>query len=142
AHRGTGVRRVDDLTVAGVDADMACAAVEGDDVARLQVGLRDLRPATDLRLAGARDGDPGLLVGPRGEAGAVERVRSGGAPDVGRTDARRCGVENLLTGGDLGRGGGELLNRGDRLLEARRKGDALGQVDGDLRGHPRELELD
>src|SRR5690606_38741781 len=53
-YAGGGVRRVDDLTVADVDADMADGAVVEDQVARLQLRGGDRRRRAHLRARGVR----------------------------------------------------------------------------------------
>src|SRR5262249_22521684 len=58
AHVGAGLRRVQDLAVAGVEADVVQVAVEEDQVPGGELTLR-VDPLTDvgLRLRGARQGD-------------------------------------------------------------------------------------
>src|SRR3954454_3367290 len=79
---GARVRRVDDHALADVQPDVADAAVEEDEVARLQLGAGHGPPVAELGLRGAVQADAGRLPGPEGQAGAVERVRAGGAEDV------------------------------------------------------------
>ena len=96
--RRAGVRGVDQLTAADVDADVADRAVVEDQVARLGLGLR--RRAARRRTAGADwcgRHDAGLRPGVRREAGAVERDararrrRSGTARRAGPSPRRwRC----------------------------------------------------
>src|SRR5699024_10537204 len=115
ADRGPRGGGMDDLAVAGVDAHVRGTAVKGADVAGLQIALGDRRPAADLCLAGAGNGDARLLVGPRGQAGAVERAGAGGAPGVRGPELGIRGVDDLLAGRDLGRGRRELDGIGDGL---------------------------
>ena len=87
------------LAVADVHAHVADRAVEEHQVAGLQLAAR--RPAcpsaTGWLLECGRL-DPGRGVGVLREAGAVERVRTGGAPDVGVADLGQRGVDRRLRG--------------------------------------------
>ena len=93
---------VDHLAVADVHAHVADRAVEEHQVAGLQLLAGDRRAHRRLAGAGVRQADPGRRVGVLHQARAVERVRSGGAPDVGVADLGQRGVDRLL-GGAAGR---------------------------------------
>ena len=101
ADRDTGVQRVNDLAVAGVDSDVGRAAVVGNDVTRLNVAQSDLLAGGSLSLGGTRDGLASLSVNPGGEAGAVEGVRAGSAVNVRGADLGLRDGNDALTNGRL-----------------------------------------
>ena len=82
-----GVRGVHELAAADVDADVA-EPVEEDEVARLQLVLRDRRAHAVLRVGRVRQRDADCREGVDDEAGAVEAVRAGAAPDVRLAELR------------------------------------------------------
>jgi bile acid-coenzyme A ligase len=94
--RLAGLRRGPDLVVPGVDRDVvdAVRAAHEHQVAGLGLALADVLRGVVLLLRGAREADAHLLEHVRGEPGAVEGVRPGGAVDVGRALERRGRVHD------------------------------------------------
>ncbi|EGJ78028.1 putative NLP/P60-family protein [Streptomyces sp. Tu6071] len=94
AHDGAGARGVQHLAVARVETDVVQVAVEEHEVADLELALRvDAGPGVRLRLRGAGQRDPGLPVGPGGEARAVVGAGARGAEDVRLAELRLGGGE-------------------------------------------------
>ena len=77
-----------DPAVADVHPDVADRRVVEDQVARHQLALADPAALAGLRLRRVRQRDAGLAPGVHHQAGAVERVRAFGAPDVRVTELR------------------------------------------------------
>ena len=104
--------------------DVADRAVEEDQVAGLQVVHGDLLADLGLRGRGARQVLAGLVERELHEAGAVERVRAGRAPDVGLAELGLGGLDRL-GGGGRGLVDGGLRGRLGRRGLARGGGDRL-----------------
>ena len=129
-HRGdlhdvAGVRSVDELAAADVDADVA-ETVEEDEVARLELIVGHGNAHAVLRIARMRERHADLRVGVHHEAGAVEASRRRSTPHVrGAEVLHRYADDSAVV---RGRG----LNRRRRLrlwLGGRRRGGR-----GDRRG--------
>src|SRR5690242_6221500 len=82
ADVGAAVRSLDHVAVADVDPDMVQVAAEEHQVPRLELGLGDVPAFVPLGAGVVVEVDPGLRPDVLGEAAAVERVRTGSAPDV------------------------------------------------------------
>ena len=108
----TGVRRVDHLAVADVDADVAgrcgrpVATGEEDEIARLGVSQARYRGADGgLLLARAGQVDAELPVDVLDEPGAVEAGRGGAAPHVRRADEPLGFADDRIAGRRAGQPG-------------------------------------
>ena len=84
-HRLAERGRVEHQAVTDVHADVADVGEEEHQVTRLQLAPRDVLARVPLIAGEVRQADPDLGVGPHDQAGAVEIVRPGTAPDVGIT---------------------------------------------------------
>src|SRR6185437_299808 len=119
-HGGTAVRRVNDLVVADVDADVAQTVVEHQ-VPGHELAARNVAYLAPLLRRVVRQRDPGRLPRHHGQPGTVERVRTGRAEDVLLAELRvrvRHGLAGLA--GDLRRRG-RLRRLGLRLGRALRR---------------------
>src|SRR5690606_13849704 len=92
------------LAVADVHPDVGRAAVEEDQVARLQVVVGDRGAGVDPVVGGAGQAQPGLAPGRLDQAGAVPHVGAVGAEAVGVAD---LGVDEV--DGGLGVPGGRAV---------------------------------
>lgn len=123
------VLSADHLTVADVDADVVDGATEEHQVTGTQVAARDALGGVELHagVVGQRLAD--LAVDVLHETRAVERVGTGGGPDVGLALLRDREVDDGRSGRGRGGGSGGSRSRGHR-------GDGL-----DGRGAGRELDV-
>ena len=107
-HREPRARRVDEATIAGVDAyviDAARADVEEDQISRRELRERYGLRGVLLSGGGARDGEPDALVYVEREPAAIEATLIGAAELIAGTDerSRDAGDHRAGVGGRCGR---------------------------------------
>src|SRR5260221_10645430 len=86
-HRDAEGGGVEHVPVAHVDADMTDVREEEDQASGLKLGSRYMQARVPQGAGEVRQADAELGVSPADEAGAVEDVRAGPAPDVSVADS-------------------------------------------------------
>ena len=109
---------MDELTIAGIDADMVYTVVGTEEykIARKKLVHRNIFGGCALIGRGARNRGCYILINVGGEAGAVETVRGAAAVYIRGAEELLCVIQNRLTGAGCRRcvGGtkcGGLINR-------------------------------